>query len=271
MPSFAMQTANPFPGMNPYLLRRWRDVHLALMADLRNELGMELPSDYSAQAEAQVEVTGKSTLQGYIPDVSITEDTWKHGHPPVWQPQTADDGAVLVDEPTIVNVESPPERWLEIRHDDGTLVTVIEVVSPTNRGRGREAFLMKRKDYLNAGVNVVEIDLLREGERLIDMDPKLYASTFGIDEHTTVMTIRPMFIDRLEIYATPLRQPLPRIRIPLRYPDPDVALNLQKQIDRIYTSGRYWKQDHNEPLDPPLSPADQAWAADLLRKAELLS
>ena len=265
-----MQKMNPFPGMNPFLLRRWRDVDLALIAEVRGELGVELPGDYSAQAEAQIEVLGKPKPQGYVADIAISEDSWHDGHPPVWRPEPSVGGDTLVDKPVIVDVEAPPERWVEIRHDDGTLVTVIEIVSPTNRGGGRLAFLTKRRDYLDAGVNVVEIDLLREGSRLIEMDEERYGERFRTAEHTTVLTIRATMPTRWEIYPCPLRQLLPCIGVPLRFPDPDVALNLQKLIDRIYTSGRYWKLDFAEPLEPRLSPEDEAWVAERLRAVGLL-
>src|SRR5205085_10931213 len=48
------------------------------------------------------------------------------------------------------------------------LITVVELLSPANKrpGPDRDDYLTKRIDYLTAGVNLVEIDLLRAGERL---------------------------------------------------------------------------------------------------------
>ena len=37
-------------------------------------------------------------------------------------------------------------------------------------------------------------------------------------------------------------------------------------IKEAYETGRYDRTDYRRPLDPPLSPEDAAWAADLLRK-----
>jgi hypothetical protein len=263
----AMEHRNPFPGMNPFMERRWRDVHLKLIAFISNELGVEMPESYSALAEEQVHVFGDDAGV-YYPDISIVDEPWKRGLPPVWTPEHESGVDRVVAEPEIVNVETPPERWIEVRHDDGTLVTVIEVISPTNRESGRLAFLTKRRDYIAAGVNVVEIDLLRQGRRLIDLDARDYQRRFpNAGEHYTVCAIRAGMPDRREIYICTLRQRLPVIRVPLRAPDPDVPLDLQKMLDRVYESGRYWKLNYQEPLDPALPEAEQSWVAEQLRKS----
>lgn len=49
------------------------------------------------------------------------------------------------------------------------MVTVIELLSPTNKQRGSEGYiryLQKRLDLLNSQANLVEIDLLRGGHPL---------------------------------------------------------------------------------------------------------
>jgi hypothetical protein len=35
---FAMTTANPFPGMNPFIEQQWRDAHTMLISYLRDHL-----------------------------------------------------------------------------------------------------------------------------------------------------------------------------------------------------------------------------------------
>ncbi len=59
--------------------------------------------------------------------------------------------------------------FLEIRDRDGwQLVTVIELLSPTNKysGPDREQYLARRRDLLASAVHFVEIDLLRGGPRM---------------------------------------------------------------------------------------------------------
>src|SRR5205823_14314623 len=55
-------------------------------------------------------------------------------------------------------------------HDahDRRVVTVIEVLSPSNKrgGPDRTAYLAKRNEYLGGKLNLVEIDLLRGGQRM---------------------------------------------------------------------------------------------------------
>ncbi|MFZ4765712.1 MAG: DUF4058 family protein, partial [Roseimicrobium sp.] len=134
----------------------------------------------------------------------------------------------------------------------------------------RLLFLAKRNDYMASGINIIEIDLLRYGQRVLDVPKDHYRRRVGTDEHYTVCSIRAGDAVSREIYKCPLRQPLPTIRIPLRYPDPDVPLHLQPMVDNIYTTGRYWKLDYHEPLDPALDPDDQAWVTERLTAAGLL-
>ena len=63
-----------------------------------------------------------------------------------------------------------------------------------------------------------------------------------------------------------LRERLPRIRVPLAGDDPDVPLDLQAGLARVYEDGAYDEQiDYGKPCHPRLSSEDQAWAAELLR------
>ncbi len=254
-----MQKTNPFPGMNPFMEQRWHDAHHTLIGLIRRALGQELPENYSALAEEQVIVTGGSS-PGYYPDIAVLDEEWKRGLPPVWMPAGDEELKAAVAKPDIITVETPPERWVEVRHDDGQLVTVIEVISPTDRESGRAAFLAKRNDYIAAGVNVVEVDLLRGGRRLIDIEPTAYQNRYGhVGEHYTVCTIRSALPQRREIYICALRERLPVIRIPLRHSDPDVPLDVQSLVDEVHVSGRYWKLDYRRNLEPALNAADQAW------------
>lgn len=254
---------NPFPGMNPFLERSWPDVHLALIAQILEELGESLPEDMYARVEQHVDVLGGQT-KGYRPDVAVLEEGWKSGLPPVWS-ATAPSATLAVDE--------PPHRWVEIRSDDGQLVTVIEVLSPANKkGPHQAAYQEKRRDYVASGVNVVEIDLLRDGPVTVDVAGCEYAwKKSGLGEHYLICASRAVRPGRREVYVCPLRQRLPVIRIPLRGGDPDVPLDIQKLVNHCHTSGRYWKLDYSAPLQPPLNAEDAAWARQIAADAGLLA
>ena len=53
-------------------------------------------------------------------------------------------------------------------------MTVVEVLSPTNKipGEGQELYLQKQRQLLRTDVNLVEIDLLRGGERVLVIPPR---------------------------------------------------------------------------------------------------
>src|SRR4051812_34613191 len=63
------------------------------------------------------------------------------------------------------------EQYIEIRQRvDGRLVTLIDVVSPTNKTTnvGRQAYLDKRKEGRTQNSNLVEIDLVLQGQSLLE-------------------------------------------------------------------------------------------------------
>ena len=265
-----MNTTNPFPGMNPFMEQTWPDVHLRLISLTLEALGVELPEDLVAKAEQQVDVieSPPDFSHAIRPDVDVAE-SWERGLPPVWTPG-ADAGAIAVTEPELLVAKEPPHRWIEIRTDRGDLVTVIEVLSPSNKIGHRDAYRAKRRDYVRAGVNVVEIDLVRGGLRTVDVDGMGYSRRYArLGEHYTICASRRIVPGRREVYPCPLRERLPTIRIPLRATDPDVPLDIQVLVDRCYTTGRYWKLDYTRPLWPAFAEADAAWVAARLAAAGL--
>ncbi len=64
-----------------------------------------------------------------------------------------------------VYIEHATEGYIEIVDvkSGHRVVTTIEVLSPTNKrpGEGQRLYLQKQADMKQAGVNIVEIDLLR--------------------------------------------------------------------------------------------------------------
>jgi hypothetical protein len=62
------------------------------------------------------------------------------------------------------------------------------------------------------------------------------------------------------------RKPLPKIRVPLLKPDPDLDLDLQPMIAAIYQRSRYHVSiDYTRPLNPPLGAEDAVWLEGRLR------
>jgi hypothetical protein len=264
-----MRHENPFPGMNPFMESSWPDVRLSLIGYVRDLLGVALPDDLTAKAELRVDVVG-GEASNYRLDVTISEDKWKQGLPPVWSPDKGTSPAT-VTEPVLLNDLDAPQRWVEIWSDQGELITVIEILSPSNKTSQRDEYRAKRADFLQAGVNVVEIDLLRQGTRTVNVFVSAYEERFAhVGEHYVTCVTRPSVPGRREVYVTPLREKLPTIRIPLRRSDLDIPLDIQSLVNRTYTTGRYWKLPYDPArLTPPLAGADLDWMNALLKQAGL--
>jgi hypothetical protein len=253
---------SPFPGMDPYLERHWPDVHASTVSAARKSLNNQLPEDLIARTEERlaVEADDYEKLHTAAPDVRVFE-------PGISEP--AETGvAIVAPYKLVVDLDPITERFIKIiRPDDERLITVIEFISPTNkRSKGLEKYQDKRSELLEAGVHVVEIDLVRRGDWLTLLQPHACPP----EAKTTYrVTVRPA-VRRWEAYLYPItiRQPFPRIPTPLREGDPQVDLDLQQLLQEVYETGRYARTlDYTRPPDPPLDPEDAAWADELLRAA----
>lgn len=258
---------NPFPGMNPYLERRWPDVHTSLIGYIKDAIATNLPDGLVARAEESIAVDALIEIPRYRADVHV-EESWKQGVPPAWNPAAATESGVVAAEPDIILVEPLTERWVQISTPDGLIVTLIEILSPTNKtGEGRDRYLKKQSDYLSSNANLVEIDLIRSGQRVISV-PSFAFDRKGPDPYH-VCVARPHEPGRRELYRIPLRQRLPAIRIPLRRTDADIVVDLQPLLDRCYEMGGYWQSDYSEDPEPPLAEEDRVWVDERLREAGL--
>ena len=154
------------------------------------------------------------------------------------------------------------EVYLTLRRKDlRTIVTVIELLSPTNKRPGANGFdqyLEKRLHVLASFSNLVELDLLRGGRR-----PPWVGQLPPGDFLATVARLprRP----RAEAYVWSLEQRFPIIPIPLADADPDVLLDLQEVFNLVYDRAGYdYSLDYHAPLDPPLDQARAAWVQRVL-------
>jgi hypothetical protein len=169
MPSFDIML-NPFPGMNPYLEHPelWHQVHNRLIVGIADAIADRVAPKYVVSIEQRIyqSFDDPQSLVG-IADVGIKRDAW------TTEPNDRDEGSVsTLIKPQRVQVEMPwevKERYLEVREvATKELVTVIEVLSPTNKkaGEGRSLYEAKRIKTLTSMTNLVEIDLLRsDGSR----------------------------------------------------------------------------------------------------------
>ena len=261
-----MITKNPFPGMNPFFELSWRDAHLNLISYLRDDLQPRLPADLVARAEEGVGALTAERAHNYYPDVKVTE-SWKLREGAV-AVAIAPEPPVIADEPIRVLRDEETERWIEIRDTAGRLITAIELLSPSNkRSDGFEDYQRKRRGFMVNGVNLVEIDLVRQGTSVFSAGVRQTLKNTGAIYGICVF--RAAEPDTDEVYPARLRDRLPVIRVPLRRTDSDVILNLQPLINQCHERGRYHMQDYRTDPDPPFSPEDAAWVDRLLRDAGL--
>lgn len=253
---------SPFPGMDPYLEQRWGDIHAALIVYTRNQLNPQLPNDLEARIEENLSVREDGVfLRTIAPDVRVAEgEEWSsHGHP------SNGGTAVAVAEPILFTIEPPQLRHLEILDTAGRVITAIEFLSPWNKiGRqARRKYGQKQDELVRGGVNLVEIDLIRQGEPVVlaplESIPESRRGTY----HISVFRHHDPSI--IQVYPVSLREHLPNIPIPLRPTDRDVVLQLQPLLDDCYRDGRCDRMNYQQPTVPPLAPADAAWAESLVR------
>lgn len=256
---------SPFPGMDPFLERHWGDVHHSLIQYTRDALQPNLPDDLRARVEERVFVESEpGRVRPVIPDVSISEMR----EPPPAYASGGEIGAAGVAEPLIFEVADwlVTEGFLEIREKcGGRLITVIEFLSPSNKcgGAGQEKYLEKQAEVLRSDASLVEIDLVRAGQRVLALP---VAQIPPVHRWDHLACISPGWKRKCrELYPMPLRDRLPVLPVPLRQNEPRITLDLQSLIDHVYAAGRYDDLDYATELQPSFGPEDAAWAAELLK------
>ena len=225
---------SPFPGMNPFLEQNdsWEDFHGNFITSVQALLNPRVGPNYFVKIEVRRIFHELSAEEGRFP--------------------------VQLQLPA-VDIER--HSSLEIRdRRNRRVVTVIELLSPSNKGReDREDYLAKRRQILAGPTHLVEIDLRRGGQRpdIPQLPPCSYYALVSKPED------RP----RIGFWPIGLRDTLPTIPIPLAEPDLPVQLDLKAVLDRAYDAADYGKYIYLDTPEPPLSAEDAAWATEVISKA----
>lgn len=260
---------SPFPGMDPYLEgEMWQEFHETLAHAIRTQLTPLLPPKYVALlskrcilCSADLSIMGFEPSRVIYPDVHVAEA----GKPHQLREGEAD---TSVAEPALElaspMLESVPLTSVEIRDvARRRLVTLIEILSPANKeGDGAREYNQRRLEILQTQAHLLEIDLLRRGERLV-LQGELPSSAYYV--YLSRSERRP----RTQVWTVALSEVLPIVPVPLLRPDPDVPLNLQSALRACFELVRYERLlNYGEPPPPPtLSDSERAWVNDCLRKA----
>lgn len=255
---------SPFPGMDPYLEGNlWSGVHHELAVMVKQQLTPLLLPHYYPFTDRYflTEDDEVAILEEKInPDVSIVQKKSARSRT-----------AVAVQEgrsPVILELPMP----LRIAHyrvairdmQKRRLVTVIEFLSPTNkRSKGRQQYLRKREKILGSSVHLVEVDLLRQGQRLPikgNLPPG----------HYYVYVSRAQERPKIRVWPIGLDDPLPTLPIPLRKKNEFASLDLQEAFTEVFDEGVYAELiQYRRPPEPPLNEKDAIWADQLLQSRGL--
>jgi hypothetical protein len=262
---------SPFPGMDPYLEapRFWPGFHNILITDIVGVLNAGLPSNFAANAEERVYIL--PPRHAIIPDVAVSRIVGlpaplASGRTATLEPDTTH--GVLVARP-----ERESEMFVEIRSvkDWNEIVTIIEVLSPTNKtanSEGMDAYLDKQADVLESKTNLLEIDLLRGGTYSAAA-PYEFLRARGSWDHLVCLH-RSAQRYHYEYWFNRLRDALPTVMVPLTPDYPDFELDLQAVFTQAYDTGPYKRlvDYHENPLIP-LDDETAIWADALLQERGL--
>lgn len=266
---------SPFPGMDPYIevSHLWEDFHNCLIADIQRTLSEILPDRYVVRTGersyvALAQVDDEPVKRHFLPDVAVASSRGSTRRPR--KSTDSGNGAGVQVAPGAVLMQALVkadyrEAFLEIRQvdPDHKLVTGIEVLSPSNKSPGSKGWRLyyrKRQAYLGGYANLVEIDLLRHGQRMPMMRPWPDSPYYLLTSYKK---------RRCFVWPAYFTEPLPLLTVPLAPPDPDITLALQPLADAIYARSRYARDiDYRQPLSPPLSADEQAWLEERLLKLQ---
>jgi len=264
----------PFPGMDPWLEQSgiWKNLHTSLITALRDHLTSLLAPRYYIDIQQRTYITTLPPEEFIEPDVYVIRE---NSAPYTAVSEIRTDGSARSEKPsgsampvwvTLPEVEVV-ERYLEVRKPKSSeVVTVIEILSPTNKrpGDGRIQYETKRLQIIQSLTHLVEIDLLRGGEPMFFAGPE--------ESHSTsyrILVSRSNIRPRAELYPFGIREPVPTFVFPLLPGDDEPTIELTPLLHSIYERARYdLVMDYKTPPEPRLSKEDAMWAAEWLKANE---
>jgi hypothetical protein len=255
---------SPFPGMDSYLEGSlWMSVHSQLASAFVRQLNPQLLPRYIALSERrhvmEMPEDSEVTVAPIYPDVAVVRSE------PVGESRGAT-GTISAPLRMATLMRTPvPHVTVTIRDvANRKLVAVIEVLSPTNkRGEGYGEYVDRRERILRSSAHLIEIDLLRKGQR-VPMQRKLPSVPYFV--FLSRAHQRPL----TEVYPIPLDQPLPQVPVPLLPGDADAQLDLQQALAVVYDEcGLNYMSDYSKPPEVSLSPEQATWVDEHLRAAGL--
>ncbi|MEZ4866211.1 MAG: DUF4058 family protein [Caldilineaceae bacterium] len=274
--------STPFPGMDPYLERPnlWHGVHNRLITAIADVLSPILRPRYFVAVEEHSYLDDESSASFVtVPDVGVIG-------PYVRDPLPAGSVALLeppsIVEPHVIDLPMPKQvrvTYLSIQEvgesdlatemflegEDGLkVVTILEILSPWNKSarEGRKQYAHKRQQIFNSATNLVEIDLLRSGQRFVQ--------TKQATEHYNILVSAAEIRPKAHFYPFTVAQPIPAFHLPLQTDDEWPLLDLNQILHDLYDRAGYdLRINYRQDPVPPFTGEDAKWLDTFLRHAEL--
>jgi hypothetical protein len=249
--------------MDPYLEDPafWPDFHDSFVTYWRDAINSVLPPEYEARINERVQIVGRGdeAPRAFRPDVLVSRDDLRGG--PRESPGPAIAATLAPVILPMVELDEARTTYIEIRRGPSReIVTVLELLSPSNKvGTDHVLYLYKRQEIFHQEIHLLELDLLLGGTRLPLGAPlpagDYYAYLARADRRFTC-----------DAYAWGLRHGLPTLPMPLRYPDPDLLIDLQAVFDTAYDRGRYARSlPYDRPPVAPVPDRHREWVAERVR------
>ena len=251
--------------MDPWLEGHvWPDLHHDLATKFKEQLVSQVVPKYFVRIETYtVEDTHPYEDVGIMyPDLEILR---KKSVRTDIVAEPALGYGLLTPATLVIPIAAPVEVRIpvvEIRdRENQQLITAIEILSPVNKRKpGLEAYRKKRATLHENGIHLLEVDLLRRGER-----PFNYP-TLPRQAHYFVMLTRGGQL-RMEVWAMTVRDTLPIVPVPLKSPDADVRLDIGAALNEVYDRSRYELSVNYgaAPAPPAFSEEDRQWLQGILQ------
>ncbi len=198
----------------------FQQIHASMIGNIANEISTPLMRmGYYVGREASLQIA-----ENREPDIFIQRAMNVPSTQPKWDYELAA-VEVLADPGSSIDSEITLDA-LHIYQHDGTLVTVMEIISPSNKVSDENIsdYRQRReKLVIEKGINVVEIDPTRSVKRMV-MHPTV--------KHHPYHAIIYLQNESPHLVGMGFRQPMKRIAIPLR--GEVIPVELQVSHDKAY-------------------------------------
>ena len=253
--------------MDPFIetCGRWEDFHAKLIGALEETLSALVPQRYFVGIGERYYVV-VSAGEGEV-EHEAGSDVGVRRHGGGGMPGEAPGSrgsqamAAATDAPVTMRAfveKRYRETFVEIRQvQDQQLVTVLEVLSPSNKRPGTEGWKLygrkRQACFEDDSISLVELDLLRGGKRQPMIDPWPPSPYY-------VLVKRRGQGQECSVWPAHSLRPLPRVPVPLADADPDVEVELQPLVEAIYERSRYFRVlDYGKPAPVALEASELEW------------